>query len=168
MKFNLKSFLKYLLYGLLVLLVLIQFYRPEKNQSNDQTQHLNTKYPVPEEVASILKTSCDDCHSNYTVYPWYAEIQPVGIWLANHVEDGKRHLNLSNFTSRKLAIQNHKFEEIVEMVEKNEMPLGSYTWIHRDAILSEEQKNLLMNWARTQMDSLKAQYPADSLVLRRR
>ena len=162
-----KKYGKKMLIALGAILLLLQFVRPAKNLSNDQSQHLNTKYPVPEDVQAILTRSCDDCHSNKTVYPWYAEIQPVGIWLANHVNEGKRHLNFSTFTSRKIAIQNHKLEEIIEMVKEGEMPLGSYTLIHRDAILSEAQKERLTSWAAAMMDTLKTHYPADSLVLRR-
>jgi hypothetical protein len=157
-----------ILYALLAVFVALQLYRPAKNQSNDQTHHISTKYAMSDEVKGILKTSCDDCHSNYTVYPWYAEVQPVGIWLAQHVNEGKKHLNFSQFTTKRVAIQNHKFEEMVEMVEEGHMPLGSYLWVHRDAVLSDGQKNTLITWAKTQMDSLRAQYPADSLVLKRK
>ena len=163
-----KKYTKPVLIGLLAILLLAQFIRPAKNQSNDLTNDLSKKYPVPDSIRAILKVACDDCHSNYTIYPWYAEVQPVASWLAAHVEDGKRHLNFSTFTGRKVAIQNHKFEEIIEMVKEGEMPLASYTWIHRDAILTEAQKQSLIDWAQMNMDSLKAQYPADSLVLPKR
>ncbi len=163
-----KKYIRPLLYGLLALLVLVQLYRPARNISNDQTNHVSTKYAVPAEVEAILKPACYDCHSNQTYYPWYAEIQPVASWLANHVNEGKRELNFSTFTTRRVAVQNHKFEEIIEMVKEGEMPLGSYTWIHRDAVLSEQQQQTLVAWAQTNMDSLKAQYPADSLVLRKK
>ena len=163
-----KKYLKPVLWTLLALFVLAKFIRPAKNDSNDQTKHFSTKYPIPGNVESILKTACYDCHSNYTYYPWYAEVQPVAAWLANHVNEGKRELNFSSLAARRIAIQNHKLEEVIEMVRENEMPLASYTWVHRDAILSQEQKDLLVNWAQTTMDSIKAQYPADSLVLRRK
>jgi hypothetical protein len=163
-----KKYIKPVLLGLAAILLLAQFIRPEKNQSNEHPYDISQKYAVPEPVQAILKVACNDCHSNYTVYPWYAELQPVAAWLAQHVNEGKEHLNFSTFTSPRVAVQNHKFEEIIEMVNEGEMPLASYTWIHRDAILSEEQKRLLVDWAQANMDSLKAQYPADSLVLRRK
>lgn len=163
-----KKYVRPLLYGLLALLVLAQLYRPERNLSNIQTNHVSTKYPVPNEVEAILKPACYDCHSNLTVYPWYAEFQPIASWLAGHVNEGKRKLNLSEFTNRKIAVQNHKFEEIIEMVKEGEMPLKSYTWTHGDAKLSQQQQQILVAWAQANMDSLAAQYPADSLVLRRK
>ncbi len=163
-----KRYIRPVLLGLLAILLLVQFIRPAKNQSNDQAYDVSKKYPVPDSVAAILKIACKDCHSNYTEYPWYAEIQPVASWLANHVSEGKRELNFSTFTMRRAAIQNHKFEEVIEMVKEGKMPLGSYIRIHRDAILSDRQQQLLINWAAANMDSLKTWYPADSLVLKRK
>ena len=152
---------------LLIALGVIQFFRPEKNNSNDLTYDITTKYEVPEEVDQILRVSCNDCHSNSTTYPWYAEIQPVGWWLNDHVEDGKSHLNFSELTKRPVAIQNHKFEETVEMVEEKEMPLESYTYLglHPDANLSDAQREVLIKWAKDQMAFLTENYPADSLVM---
>jgi hypothetical protein len=163
-----KKYFKPILLGLLAIFLLAQFIRPAKNLSNDLANDISKKYPIPDSVQAILKIACNDCHSNYTVYPWYAEVQPVASWLANHVEEGKEHLNFSSFTARRVAVQNHKFEEIIGIVREGEMPLGSYTWVHRDAILTETQKQTLLSWAQANMDSLKAQYPPDSLVLRRR
>ena len=163
-----KKYIKPVLWGLLVVLVLIQFVKPARNQSNDETYGIHTKYAVPQEVDAVLKTACNDCHSNYTVYPWYANVQPVAWFLASHVDEGKHHLNLSEFTKRRVAVQNHQFDEIIEMIKEDEMPLTSYTLIHRDAKLSDAQKQLVINWAQSMMDTLKATYPADSLVLKRR
>jgi hypothetical protein len=163
-----KKYFKPILWGLLAIFVLGQFIRPERNQSKDETYGIHTKYAVPADVDAILKAACNDCHSNYTIYPWYANIQPVAGWLANHVDEGKQHLNLSEFTRRRVAVQNHQFDEIIEMIKEGEMPLTSYTLIHRNAVLSEAQKQSVISWAQSMMDTLKAQYPADSLVLKRR
>lgn len=161
--------IKKILIGLGVVLVAIQFFHPEKNLSDDRTYDVSTKYAMPEEVKSTLKVACDDCHSNKTEYPWYSNIQPVAWFLDHHVVDGKRHLNFSNFTSRPIAYQNHKFEETIEMIKEEEMPLPSYTYfgLHSGAKLTEAQKQTLISWAEANMDSLKANYPADSLVMRR-
>ena len=156
--------------GLILVLVVIQFIQPTKNLSDDNTYHIKNKYHVPPEVAQLLKVACDDCHSNKTEYPWYASVQPMAWWLNHHVTDGKKHLNFSNFTSRPIAVQNHKLEETIEMIEHNEMPLSSYTWLglHPQAKLSQAQRQTLISWAKAQMDTLKANYPADSLVLKRK
>lgn len=162
--------IKKILIALAIILVLIQFIRPAKNNLGGVQYSMPTRYSVPQEVNAILKPACLDCHSNVTKYPWYAEIQPAAWWLANHVNEGKEHLNLSEFTNRSIAYQHHKFEEIVEMVQEKEMPLPSYTWfgLHPDAKLTDAQRQTLITWAQAQMALIAANYPADSLVLKRR
>lgn len=160
-----KKLLKKLFIVLLVALVVIQFFRPAKNKGTvTGTNDISSLYPVSAEVKDILQTSCNDCHSNSTVYPWYAEVQPVAWWLNNHITNGKRHLNFSEFASYRPGRQFHKLEEIEEMVKEDEMPLKSYTLIHRKAILDDTKKQVLYNWVKSLQDSLKAHYPPDSLV----
>jgi hypothetical protein len=162
--------LKTILLFLLAILVIIQFFRPEKNLSDDKTYDITTQYHVPENIKATFAVACNDCHSNKTRYPWYSNVQPLAWWMASHVEDGKRHLNLSEFTKSKIARQNHKLEEIIETVKEHEMPLPSYTWmgVHKDANLTDEQRVAIADWAAAKMDSLKQVWPADSLVMRRR
>jgi len=162
--------IKKILIALAIVLVLIQFVRPEKNLSGDNTYAIETKYNVPPEISTLLAGACNDCHSNTTKYPWYANVQPAAWWLANHVNEGKEHLNFSEFTKRTIAVQNHKLDEVVEMVKEKEMPLASYTWLglHPEADLTDEQRAELTLWAQSQMAMLAAKYPADSLVLKRK
>lgn len=162
--------IKKILIGLGIVLIIIQFIRPDKNESNDLTYDIATKYKVPNDVNQLLQVSCNDCHSNKTEYPWYANVQPVAWWLNDHVVDGKRHLNFSEFTKMPIAFQNHKLEETIEMVEEKEMPLPSYTnfGLHPQANLTDAQRKLITDWAKTQMKYLKKTYPADSLVMPKR
>jgi hypothetical protein len=149
--------------GLLSILLLAQFIRPTKNLSGDDTYTIHKKYALPEDVAQTLKVACDDCHSNKSAYPWYAEIQPVAWWIQNHINDGKRHLNFSTLASKPTWLQFHKMEEVQEQIEKGEMPMKSYTWIHSDAKLSESQKQAIVNWSKIVRDSMRANFPPDSL-----
>jgi Haem-binding domain len=153
-----------------ILFALLQFIRPPRNLTNDMTFDITTKYNMPVEVSDILKGACYDCHSNKTEYPWYSYIQPVALWLNNHIKGGKGHLNYSNFARLPVANQNRKFEQTIEQVDKKEMPLESYTYLglHKKANLSDNQRKIIIDWARAQMDTLKATYPADSLVVKRR
>ena len=162
--------IKKILIAFVILLVIIQFIRPAKNLSGDNQYAISTKYQVPPDVATIMEGACNDCHTNTTRYPWYANVQPAAWWLANHVKEGKQKLNFSEFTNRKIAWQNHKLEEVIEMVKEKEMPLPSYTWLglHPEAKLTDEQRVILTSWAQAQMDTLAVQYPADSLVMKRR
>lgn len=156
------AMIKKILLALLVVLIIIQFFKPEKNISEGPfTNDISTLYPVPDNVKLILDKACNDCHTNTTKYPWYANFQPVAWFLAEHVEDGKKHFNLSEFAAYNPDwVKWHKLEELVEMVEENEMPLKSYTLIHRDAALSEEEKVALISWAQ----DIRAQMEADSTI----
>lgn len=140
--------LKKIIITLLVLLVIIQFIRPTKNQSADENKAVATVYDVPNDVQSILQNACYDCHSNYTTYPWYTNIQPIGWWMQNHVNEGKHHLNFSIFASYPAKKQKHKLEEIIELVAEKAMPLDSYTWMHKEAKLTDQQRTALTNWAK--------------------
>ena len=156
---------KRILILLLIIFVAIQFIRPAKNKSEGiSANDISTKYPVPDSIQVILKVACNDCHSNNTRYPWYAEVQPVAWWLNGHIVDGKRGLNFSEFASYRIKKQFHRLDDIDELVKKNAMPLSSYTIIHTDAKLSERQKLALYSWTEALRDTIKAHYPADSLI----
>ncbi len=164
-----KKFLKRFLLLLLLVFIAIQFFRPAKNISAGVSANdITTKYAVPQDVQAILKTSCNDCHSNNTVYPWYSNIQPVAWWLDDHIKEGKKGLNFSEFASYRIGRQYKKLEEINKQVKEGEMPLESYTLIHGNAKLSQQQKLSLATWVVALRDSIKAQYPGDSLKLPQR
>lgn len=141
-----KKIIKYFLILALITLVVIQFIRPEKNDGGYQTVAAFENETNPsQEVKGILKTNCYDCHSNQTQYPWYWQIAPVSYWMADHIKHAKGHFNVSSWDSYSTKKKDHKLEELIEMVEKGEMPLDSYTWIHGD--LSEEDRQTLLQWA---------------------
>jgi hypothetical protein len=160
--------IKKILIVLALVLVVIQFIRPAQNLSANTTNDISTLYPMPSDVKLIVDKACADCHSNKTAYPWYATLQPVAFWLADHVNEGKSEFNVNEFASYRIAKQNHKLEEVIEQIKEGEMPLYSYTLIHRDAQLTDAEKTTLINWCQNIMDTLKATYPADSLILKRK
>ena len=165
-----KRFLKILLYTILIALLLFQFYpKPKKNISaSTGSNDITRAHQVPVDVLQVLKTSCYDCHSNNTVYPWYASVQPVALWLGNHIADGKDELNFSEFGSYSIRRKYKKLEDINEEIKEGDMPLASYTIIHRYAKLNEDQKLVLANWVTALRDSFKTNYPADSLLRKKK
>ncbi len=141
-----KKIAKYIGAFLVVLLVIIQFIKPEKNNGGfEGIAAFKTETRPSEKVFSILKTHCFDCHSNQTKYPWYAEIAPISYWLADHVNHGKDDFNMSAWDNYSIKKKDHKLEELIEEIEEGEMPLNSYTWIHGN--LSKSDKELLIQWA---------------------
>ncbi len=148
---------KKILLGLLLAFLAIQLFRPEKNKSEvKEVNDIAAAYQVPAETGRLLQTSCYDCHSNNTNYPWYANIQPVAWWLNNHIVEGKEELNFSAFGTYSLKKQAHKLDEVAELVANGDMPLSSYTIIHGNAKLNDMQKKQLTDWA----NSLKTQIEA--------
>ena len=142
--------------AILVVLVGIQFFPIRTNQSTEvPTTDFVVSYQVPENIENILHTSCYNCHSNNTNYPWYSYVQPVGWFLESHINKGKKELNFSEFGSYTVRKQKSKLKSIVNQVEKGEMPLSSYTLIHRDARLSQDQKKALVNYINSVLDSLQ-------------
>jgi hypothetical protein len=160
--------IKKILLGLLVVFIVLQAFRPAKNNTGDKSKDISLSYPVSDSVTALFNKACNDCHSNNTEYPWYAEVQPVGWWLNDHVTDGKKHFNLNEFSSYRIAKQYHKLEECIEQLKEGEMPLESYTVIHKEARLSEAERETLVAWFESIRDSMKLKYPADSLVIKRK
>ena len=140
---------------LLVALVGIQFIHTNRNQSNEVlSSDLSIIYIVPENIQSILKTSCYDCHSNNTDYHWYNKVQPVRWLLESHIEQGKAELNFSEFGSYSQRRQKSKLKSMVSQIEDDNMPLSSYTIVHRNAKISENERLLLVNWINNLQESL--------------
>ena len=133
----------------LIALVVIQFIRPDKNEGDYASLDSFIAETKPsQEVQEILKTACYDCHSNQTKYPWYAEVAPVSLWLDQHIEDGKRHLNFADWDKYSAKRKDHKLNEVIDEVSEGDMPLASYTLIHHDANLTDQQVDMLLNWAK--------------------
>lgn len=131
--------------GVLVVLVVIQFFRidttnPEIKEGNDIVSILQPS----EEIQEILKTNCYDCHSNEVVYPWYSNIAPVSWMVGHHVDEGREHLNFSEWGDYDAERQEHKIEECYEEMEEHEMPLSGYGMIHGD--MTEQDREVLEGW----------------------
>jgi hypothetical protein len=145
-KINKKTILKFVI----LVLVVIQFFRIDKATTPvDVTKDFISVTQPPARVAKIIQTSCYDCHSHQTNYPWYTNIAPLSWWIDHHIEEGREHLDLSNWADYSKKKADHKLEEFYEEVEEGEMPLGSYTKIHGEAKLSQEDKEVLIAWVKT-------------------
>ncbi len=145
---KMKRILKIVFLVLLVVMVIIQFIRPAKNNNTTASANdMNVLYPIPDSVHKILDRACFDCHSNNTRYPWYYNIQPVAWWMNDHIDEGKDELNFNEFGKRPLAKQAKKLKKLAKEVEEGGMPLNSYTWIHKEAVLTESEKKMVIDWA---------------------
>ena len=141
---------------LTVVFVYIQFFSTERNESSLLlVTDIDVVYEVPSEVKRIFNTSCYDCHSNNTAYPWYNKIQPFAWLLESHIKKGKAELNFSEFGSYSIRRQRSKLRAIEGQIVDDKMPLRSYTLIHRKARLSKNDKKVVVEWVVKLRDSLK-------------
>ena len=147
-----------LIFGLLIFL-LMQVYQPDRNVNYGQNMPMTfTKvYNVPKNVATVLRTSCYDCHSNTTIYPWYSYVQPARLFMEDHIQEGKEELNFDEFGTYSKRKQNNKLKSIIGQIKSDEMPLSSYTFIHRDALLSPSKKQVVINWIEKLKDPTASQ-----------
>ena len=144
----LKKILKIAAIVIVAALIVVQFIRPDfTNPPVNEAETLEASVQVPENIRAVMKRSCSDCHTNTTVYPWYSQISPVSWWLKNHIDEGRRELNFSVWATYQPKRKAKKLEEVCEQINEKEMPLPSYTWVHRDAILSAEESKVLCDWA---------------------
>lgn len=133
-----------ILVGILVLSQLIPVDRsvPEVDPSQD----FLTSVDAPAVMASLIKDACYDCHSYQTTYPWYAKVSPISFWIQGHINGGRQHLNFSEWTAYPADKAAHKLEECFEEVEERHMPMKSYTFLHPEAKLSDEQVSAMAQW----------------------
>jgi hypothetical protein len=153
------SILYKVLAGILLVFVGLQFFGPDQSipQTDPAKDFLANTNPSPE-VASIIKSACYDCHSYKTEYPWYSTIEPLSWWLQDHIDHGRDEFNMSAWTDYSPTRADHKLEEAIELVEEEEMPLPSYTWVHGEARLSEQQRDQLTDW----FSSLREKIPSEN------
>ena len=140
---------------LLVAFVGIQFVPTERNQSDvvPKTDFMLVN-SVPDHIKSKLQTSCYDCHSNNTQYPWYNKVQPIAWFLEDHIKEGKAELNFNEWDSLSNRRKKSKLRSIIKQIENDEMPLDSYTLIHREASFSEAEKQELIQCVEGLKDSI--------------
>ncbi len=152
-----KKIIKTMVIILVAAFIVLQFFRIDKtNPPVVQAETIEASTVVPGDISLILGRSCNDCHTNQTQYPWYANIQPPGWFLKNHIDDGRRKLNFSIWNTYSPAKRSKKLDEICEQIESKEMPIPSYLWIHRDATLSDSDGKALCEWAKQEKAKVDA------------
>ncbi|MCG2431094.1 heme-binding domain-containing protein [Aequorivita xiaoshiensis] len=141
---------------LLVALLGIQFIPTTRNQSEfvPKTDFIKVNN-TPDNIGKLLQVACYDCHSNNTAYPWYNKVQPVAWFLEDHIKEGKKELNFSEWDDYSSRRKNSKLKSIIRQIEDNEMPLFSYTLIHRDAGFSDVEKAEVIEYMKWLKDSLQ-------------
>lgn len=139
--------MKKVLIIIVIVFVFMQFFRIDKNNPIVKPEeNYVTITHAPKEVESILKSSCYDCHSNESKYPWYTNIAPISWYVKDHINEGRSYLNFSEFGRYNNYQKKHIYESLYAAANEGWMPLDSYLWIHKDAKLSTKDKKILKEW----------------------
>jgi len=127
--------------GVLLVLIGIQYIPVEKSNPPALSD-----IETPMAVKIVFTKSCYDCHSNETKWPWYSKVAPISWLVAEDVNEGRKHLNFSDWERYTTDKQHKLLQDIIEEIESDEMPLGAYTVLHPGARLDEMKKELLKQW----------------------
>jgi len=140
------------------LFVIVQFIRPAKTNPNaDPTLAAESHLQMTPQVSAILDRSCMDCHSNRTRWPWYTQVAPVSWFVINHVNEGRKELNLSEWGKYDQRRRLGKLKQICREVTNGAMPLGSYTPLHAGSALSPDDVKTLCEWSDAERKRLEGQ-----------
>lgn len=144
---------QYILGGLVVVFIIIQFIPADLPEvSTDNSGDIIKSGLVSQDVAIMLKTSCYNCHSNETKYPWYAHMAPSSWLVARDVRVAREELNFSKWQDYDMSKMLGKLDDITSEVGEGRMPMKIYTLLHPSARLDDAQRELIIAWAEATMD----------------
>lgn len=150
-----KKGIKYFLWVVLIILVAIQFVPVDReNPIGDKNNDFLVQTQAPADVQALMKNACYDCHSNETVWPKYAYVAPISFLIAKHVEEGRDHLNFSDWATFDPEDHPYILKHMKKAIDKGAMPMAAYVKLHPDAEMNDERKALVLGW----IDSLLETY----------
>ncbi|MGK0387660.1 MAG: hypothetical protein ACI94Y_000386 [Maribacter sp.] len=141
---------KKILIGVVAVLIIMQFFRIDKTAPpHDPATDIITMTGADTEMISLLKGACYDCHSYDSKYPWYTNVAPFSFLIKGHIKGGRQNVNFAEWASYDIDKRKYKIEECIEVIEDGRMPMKSYTWLHPEAKLTDEQRNKLTAWMKS-------------------
>jgi hypothetical protein len=152
----LKKNLKWIIVAAVAAFAALQFTTPPHTNPPVKNDFLTLMNPPPN-IAAMFRSACYDCHSDETRWPWYSSVAPMSWKIAQDVDEGREQLNLSEWPSDNPKRAWKKMENMSDEIDQKSMPLKKYTLIHKDARLSDDQRNELTQWLEGQVKALKSQ-----------
>jgi hypothetical protein len=153
-----KRILKWGIFGLVIVFALLQLAQPARTNPPVKIDFLKTT-AAPPDLAAMFRSACYDCHSDETRWPWYSHVSPMSWQIAQDVNHGRRHVNLSEWPADQPDLARKKIQEMSDEIDDGDMPLKKYTMIHKDARLTSQQRERLTQWLDTQSSALKSKAP---------
>jgi len=155
-----KRTLKWILAGAILIFAALQFTNPPRmNPPLVPGGDVSSTNAPPPDISELLRSSCYDCHSSETQWPWYSHVAPVSWLLASHVNDAREKVNFSDWPHGDPERARRKWNRIREEVSSGDMPLRSYTLVHTKARLNAAQREQIVHWAEQEAQRLKALSP---------
>lgn len=133
-------------------LVALQFIPLDRTNNKVDTKvslHTDSK------VSQILKKSCYDCHSDETKWSSFAYIAPLSFGVVSHVSNGRETLNFSKWKTIPTDIKKLRLQRAIKTISLNRMPLPSYTMFHKEAKLSNQEKDILKKWFESELEKIR-------------
>lgn len=141
-----KTFLQ-IVYWFLIAIALIQFIPIDHtNKAVDQKVNFVHLFKTPENVQEVLTKACYDCHSNETIYPKYAYVAPISWSIKHHVNEGREHLNFSEWGHYNQDLKKSMLENAARSIKDYSMPMPGYVAQHPKANLTKAERVLLVNY----------------------
>lgn len=153
-----RKFLKIVVPLLIAAFVVIQFFQPEKNSGEITSDHIFEAEQVPDNVKTLLKNACMDCHSNQTQYLWYHKLAPVSWMIDKHIREGKKELNFSEWGKQDDYDKFGAFEDMVKELENKTMPIKAYKIMHKPARLSDDETNAIIAWCNKRSEEITRKF----------
>ncbi len=137
-----------------VILVLVQLIRPaHSNPPITAGETIQARLPIDPVVDSMLIRSCNDCHSNLTVWPWYTNVAPASWLIVSDVRRGRAELNFSEWGTYSIKKQQELLKETCEEASERKMPVAAYTLLHPPAKFTDADIAAVCAWTRTTIQS---------------
>ena len=121
--------IKKIIYGIIGLVVIIQLIPVDRSNPAVVSE---PQWDSPK-TREFAKRTCFDCHSNETKWPWYSYVAPVSWVVANHVEDGRKDFNMSEYKPGDGA-------KAARLFSRGVMPVSGYLMMHPEAQLTDQEK----------------------------
>lgn len=114
---------------------------------------------IDPQALNLFQRACQNCHSENTEWPWYSRIPPASFLIRKDVDNARRHANFSKWDCYSVAEQQELLSKIGIMVRTGQMPLPRYTWLHRDAVLTAEERQQIYKWSKGERKRLGVASP---------
>ena len=127
--------------------------RPEPPAATDKPLFSGSQ--IDEQTRALFQRACQNCHSDNTKWPWYSRIPPASWMIAKDVNNARSHVNFSNWGSYGVEQREDFLTQIGANVRNGRMPLPRYVFLHREAVLTAQERQQIYQWSKAEKKRLR-------------